>query len=140
MADKAPALPPEGFSVWPSKGPFVPSFATIFFRADGERLIFGLKVQPLHCNAGGIAHGGFIATLADVWLGNSVAHRMPESARFVTSSLSVDYLKPVHPGTWIESTIDRIKIGTRLCHASGAILGDGEPVAAMRATFALLAR
>lgn len=130
----------EGFSVWPNKGRFVPSFATFLFKPSGPHLIFRVEVSPDHCNVAGIAHGGFLSTLADVWLGSNVAHQLPQGTRFVTANLSVDFLKPVASGTWLESTIDRIKIGSRLCHASGAILADGQPVAAMRATFALLAR
>ena len=128
-----------GFSVWPTKGRFVPSFATILFRTSGQNLIFRVEVLPINCNGAEIAHGGFISTLADVWLGYNVAHQLPESASFVTANLCVDFLTPVRSGTWLESAIDRIKIGTRLCHASGAIIADGKPIAAMHGTFALLA-
>ena len=132
--------PTNGFAPWPSKGPFVPSFAKFWYRSSEERLIFRVEVLPAHGNSGGIAHGGFLATLADVWLGANVAHRLPAHARFVTANLSVDYLKPVAIGAWLESEIDRIKVGTRLCYASGAILADSTAVVAMRATFALLDR
>lgn len=138
--DKTDAKQPEGFSIWPTKSEFVRSFATIWYKRSGKQLTFRIQVQPIHCNSGGIAHGGFLSTLADIWLANNVGVQLPESARFVTSNLSVDFLKPAASGDWLESSIDRVKIGTRLCYASGAILGDGEPVAAMHATFALLAR
>jgi len=133
------ATPPEGFSVWPTKSEFVRSFvATMYFKRRDPHLIFRLQVQAVHCNSGGFAHGGFLSTLADIWLANNIAAQLPDSARFVTSNLSVDFLKPAHRGVWLESAIDRVKIGTRLCYASGAILTDGQPVAAMHGTFALL--
>lgn len=130
----------RGFVQWPSKGAFVPSFATLWYRRSGERLVFRVEVSPAHCNSAHIAHGGFLSTLADVWLGANVAQQLPSDTRFVTANLTVDFLMPVSIGTWLESEIDRIKIGTRLCYASGAILADGVAVAAMRATFALLGR
>ncbi|WP_051710481.1 PaaI family thioesterase [Andreprevotia chitinilytica] len=132
----------EGFAIWPARGHFVPSFAQIYYKptiaAAGPGLIFRLEVAPAHCNGFDIAHGGFISTMADVWLANNVGHQLPKETRFVTSSLSVDFLRPVKAGQWIESEIDRIKLGGLLCHASGAILCDGKAIAAMRATFAVI--
>lgn len=112
----------------------------MWYRPSGPRLVFRTEVLPVHCNSGGIAHGGFLATMADVWLGNNVAHQLPADARIVTANLAIDFLKPVQAGSWIESVIDRIKIGSRLCHASGAIVVEGDAVVAAHATFALLAR
>ena len=77
--------------------------------------------------------------MADTWLGYNVAHRLPDSARFVTASLSIDFLKPVGEGDWIESEVDRVKLGATLCHATGAILSESVPVATMRAAFARIA-
>ncbi|MHB8623198.1 MAG: PaaI family thioesterase [Sulfuricaulis sp.] len=128
----------EGFSIWPTPGRFVLSLARIFFKPNGEHLTFRVIVTAGHCNGLDIAHGGFISTLADSWLACNVAHLLPEETRFVTASLSVDFLRPVKAGAWLESEIDRIKLGSRLCHASGAILSDGQPIAAMRAVFAVL--
>lgn len=128
----------EGFSVWPTAGRFVPNLAQVFFMSKGEYLIFRVAVTPEHCNGFDIVHGGFISTMADSWLGYNVAHLLPKETRFVTVSLSVDFLRSVKAGAWLESEIDRIKLGSRLCHASGAILSDGRPVAAMRGVFAVL--
>jgi len=128
----------EGFSDWPKRGNFVPAIARMFFKPDADRLIFRVEVLRAHCNGYHIAHGGFISTMADVWLANNVAHPLPKDSHFVTASLSVDFLRPVKAGAWLESEIDRIKHGSRLHHASGAILSDGRPVAAMRAVFAVL--
>jgi uncharacterized protein (TIGR00369 family) len=128
----------EGFSVWPMAGRFVPALAQVFFKPDGEYLTFRVEVVPDHCNGFSVVHGGFISTMADIWLGYNVAHHLPKETRFATANLSVDFLHPVKAGAWLESAIDRIKLGSYLCHASGAILSDGRPVAAMRAVFAIL--
>jgi len=130
----------EGFSVWPTAGRFVSTLARIFFKQDGEYLTFRVEIVPDHCNGFNIVHGGFISTMADIWLGYNVAHLLSKETRFATASLNVDFLRSVKAGAWLESEIDRIKLGSRLCHASGAILSGGRPVAAMRAAFAVLSQ
>lgn len=128
----------QGFIVWPTAGRFIPRLTRMFYKPQAEHLVFRVEVSPDHCNGFNIAHGGFISTMADSWLACNVAHLLPPQTRFVTASLSVDFLHPVKAGAWIESEIDRIKLGSRLCHASGAILSDDRPVAAMRAVFAII--
>lgn len=128
----------EGFVVCPMTGRFMPSLATLFTRPDGKHMCFRVEVRPEHCNGYGTAHGGFLATLADVWLAYNVIHRLPESARIVTTNLSVDYLSPALAGDGLESQIDRTRMGARLCHASGAITRGGHPIIAMRGTFMVM--
>lgn len=128
----------EGFEPVPPRGRFMPAIARALVREEAAERVFRLVVEEQHCNAGGIAHGGFLSALADPWLGANVANRLAAAQRFVTVDLHVDFLRPVPPGDWLESQMDRVKIGSRLCHASGAIHCRGTPVVAMRATFALL--
>ena len=129
-----PALA-EGFAVWPMAGRFVPGLARIFFRHEGNHLVFGATTEAAHCNGFGIVHGGFISTLADIWLAYSVAHLLPREAHFATANLQVDFLKGVKAGQWLESRIDRIVLGSTLCRASGAIVCAGQAIAGMHATF-----
>lgn len=128
----------EGFAPCPMSGRFVPALMPVLCRREADRLTFRVEVRPAHCNGYKTAHGGFIATLADIWLAYNVFHRLPEGCSIVTSNLGVDYLSPVWAGDLLESQIDRLKIGGRLCHASGAILRHGQAVAAMRASFVVL--
>jgi acyl-coenzyme A thioesterase 13 len=39
--------------------------------ADGGR-VFGLRIEERHRNAGGVAHGGLLATLVDYALGRAI--------------------------------------------------------------------
>lgn len=138
----------EGFHPWPedgrfASGGFVPANARIFVREESRpegapQLRFRVQVEARHCNGSGRAHGGFIATLADVWLAYSLARQLPTAARFVTTSLQIDYLRAVHPGDQLESAIDWLKPGARLGHAAGRILAGDKAVAAMRGVFAML--
>lgn len=128
----------DGFTPWQFAGPFVPTFSRVFYKDDGKCLTFRSSVLPIHCNGRRVAHGGFLATMADVWLGYNVAHALPSEAQFSTCALNMNYVKPVPAGRWIESAIDRVRVGARLCFASGAILCNGKPAAFMSGEFTLL--
>ena len=110
----------------------------VLCKAEGKHLVFRLEARPNHCNGHATLHGGFIATLADIWLAYNVIHMLPKTVSVVTASLTVDYLAPIQAGDILESQIDRVRVGAKLCHASGAILRRGLPVAAMRGSFAVI--
>jgi uncharacterized protein (TIGR00369 family) len=128
----------QGYTPSPAAGPFVPAIACIFQRHEGAQRRFRVEVTAQHCNGGGRGHGGFIATLADVWLAAALADQLAPATRFVTASLQVDFLEAVRPGDCLESETDWVRPGSRLCHASGRICAGGRPVAAMRGVFAIL--
>ncbi|WP_374474502.1 PaaI family thioesterase [Zoogloea sp.] len=129
----------QGYRPWPAAGGFLPANARLFHREDGAHLRFRVELGPAHCNGSGRVHGGFIATLADVWLGYNLARRLAPEVRFVTASLQVDYLGAVAAGDWLESEIDWVRTGGKLNHAAGRIRsGDGRLVTAMRASFVSL--
>ena len=128
----------EGYTLCPMSGLFATAMMPVLCRPDGAHLRFRVEVRPRHCNGHETAHGGFTATLADIWLAYNVIHQLPKTVRIVTASLSVDYLAPARAGDALESQIDRVRIGARLCHASGAILCAGKPIAAMRGVFAVI--
>ena len=128
----------EGYSLWPNPSPFVKGLGSMFVRPEGPHLAFRIRISADHANSGNHAHGGFLSTLADIWLGYNVNHLLPKAARFVTSNLNVSFLRIGAIGQVLDSQIDRIKIGSKLHHASGVILCDGKDVAAMSATFAAL--
>jgi uncharacterized protein (TIGR00369 family) len=131
-------LAEEGFGRCPMTGPFAPTLMPVLCRPEGKHLVFRLEARPEHCNGHVTLHGGFIATLADIWLAYNLIHQLPKTVSVVTASLTVDYLSPILPGDHLESQIDRLRLGAKLCHASGAILRKGQPVAAMRGSFALI--
>ncbi len=129
----------QGYRPCPTKGGFLPANARLFHLEDGAHLRFRVELGPAHCNGSGRVHGGFIATLADVWLGYNLARRLAPEVRFVTASLQVDYLGAVAAGDWLESEIDWVRTGGKLNHAAGRIRsGDGRLVTAMRASFVSL--
>lgn len=128
----------SGFSIWQMPCAFTPWIAPFFFRESDADLVFRVEVDAQHCNGAGTAHGGFLATIADVVLGYNINHRIPKEWRIATSNLSVQFLAPALPGQWVEGRLDRVKVGKRLCHASGTLDIEGVPIVAMQAIFAVL--
>lgn len=128
----------SGFSIWQMPGAFIPSIAPFFYRESDPDLVFRVEVDAQHCNGAGTAHGGFLATIADVVLGYNINHRIPKEWRIATSNLSVQFVTPALPGQWLEGKLDRVKIGKRLCHASGSLDIEGVPIVAMQGIFAVL--
>lgn len=128
----------SGFSIWQAPGAFIPSIAPFFFRVSDADLVFRVEVGAQHCNGAGTAHGGFLATIADVVLGYNINHRIPKEWRIATSNLSVQFLAPTLPGQWVEGKLDRVKIGKRLCHASGTLDVEGVSIVTMHAIFAVV--
>lgn len=128
---------PAGFLPWAAKGPFVDGVANLFVAGDPARPVFGVRVEPTHCNGQGVAHGGFLSTLADVWSAYCLAPRLAPEARFATSSLAVEFVSRAVAGDWLQSEVDRVRIGRSICVVTLAIMGEQRLVALSRASFSL---
>jgi uncharacterized protein (TIGR00369 family) len=129
----------QGYVRWTGSGQFVPPIARVFQRTERGLRCFRLELREQHTNGAGRAHGGFISTLADIWLAGALADRLPAGTRFVTASLQVDFLEALWPGDWIESSIDWCRPGSRLCQIAGRMRNAERDVVAMRAAFSVLA-
>ena len=82
----------------------------LYVRRDaGGRAAFGLLVEPRHCNAKDMCHGGMLAALTDVVLGIGGLEQAAVTGFFITVSLSQDFLAPVPLGSWIEAEVDLLR-------------------------------
>ena len=52
---------------------------------------FEVKVKEMHLNTGGIAHGGFLSTIADTGMGTA-AHKIAGDKRCVTINLDIKFI------------------------------------------------
>ncbi|MBD9676558.1 PaaI family thioesterase [Pseudomonas sp. PDM18] len=127
---------PEGFE--PMRRPdgqqgFVQHCQGIYL--NSERRIVAARVLPVHLNALRIAHGGFLATLADTAFGAllRLAGDFPQPP--VTIELSVDYLRPARLDSWIEAHIEVHKLGRNLCRASLSLMDGERQVVRAKGTF-----
>ena len=62
-----------------------------FKKIDDNNYKFSGKIQDIHLNTGGIAHGGYLATIADAGMGTA-AHMISSGKRCVTINLEIKFL------------------------------------------------
>jgi uncharacterized protein (TIGR00369 family) len=117
---------PEGFRRFNFDIGFVERVGPLYGKWDGARLLMGFRVQPHHCNPGQVAHGGMLATFADMLL--PIAARMQAKADVgfaPTVNLTLDYIAPARLGAWVEGTAEYLKAGKSLFFAQGLATADG---------------
>ena len=132
---------PEGYVRATHGGAFAASPGP-FHAQRGEREIrLGLRVEAWHLNTAGVAHGGLVASLADLGLIHAVGMmreragqpRVPISA----VTLSLDYVGPAPEGAWLEIRAKVTRMGGSLAFVEGVILADAARVGRASAVFSI---
>ena len=80
-------------------------------KVSDELFEFNVTVRDIHLNTGKIAHGGFIASIADTGMGTA-AHQIAGNKRCVTISLNMKYISPGKLNDNLKGTV-RIKKKTK---------------------------
>lgn len=124
---------PRGFSPLGRTSGFLELIGPIYQCAEGP--VIGLRVDHRHLNGRGGAHGGLLATLADITLGYTSAFSVEPAALLSTAHLSIDYLDAVPEGSWLEVRARVSRLGGRLAFASAEFSVDGALVATATAVF-----
>jgi len=99
-----------------------------FKKIDETNFEFSIKILEKFLNTGGIAHGGFIATIADTGMGNA-AHIVAGNKRCVTINLDIKYISA---GKLNEKLVGKVKVLKKtktLVFISSEILGANGVVA-----------
>src|SRR5258706_16095792 len=96
---------PVGFEAFASS-PFFATVGPAWIRRSDVPPTFGIRIEPRHCNSAGTAHGGLLAALADLALGQGIRAVAGRSLRLVTAGLSVDFARPIAPGHRGETPAD----------------------------------
>src|SRR6266516_114511 len=112
---------PEGFAPLFRSSPFLNTIGPIFGKGEGADLIIGLRIVEKHTNARGLAHGGVLATLADIALGYCLAFYTNPPQSLVTTNLTLDFAGSAKLGDWLEVQVDIQKSGARLAFANAYI-------------------
>ena len=108
-----------------------------FKKIDENTFEFSITVLESFLNTGGIAHGGFIATIADTGMGNA-AHLAAGNKRCVTINLDIKFISA---GKLNEKLIGKVKVlkKTRtLVFINCEILGSSNIVATGSGTWKIL--
>ena len=105
--------------------------------AEDGRARVTLEASPDHLNEGGTVHGGVLASLVDMAMGEAVRSSIGEGDVPATSQLTVTYLRPGKPGA-LTVTAEVSKQGDNLTICEADVAQDGKSLVHALATFALL--
>jgi uncharacterized protein (TIGR00369 family) len=109
-------LVPEGFCALENRSGFLRNCGD--FYVHDEQPILAVRLEPHHLNYVQIAHGGFLATVADSAFGVILRRQSASQSVAITVNLNVDYLGPVHEGEWLEAHVEVLKTGRTFINAS----------------------
>jgi uncharacterized protein (TIGR00369 family) len=119
---------PEGFRPLGFAMGFLEVNGPLYGKWDGERIKLGFRIEARHCNPGNVAHGGMLATFADMLLPIAARFQSKVDMGFLpTVNLTCDYLAPAPLGAWVEGEADALKTGKSLLFAHGIAKADGVP-------------
>lgn len=123
---------PEGFTRFDqlTGNAFMEMVGPLFLRIDPEQgPVFGFRVEPRHCNAIGICHGGMIATFADIYLPTQVRFDPEFDDGYTpTISLTLDFVGMGKVGQWVEGRGRLVRRTGRIIFVEGLVTADGEPI------------
>ena len=108
-----------------------------FKKIDEKTFEFSIKILENYLNTGGIAHGGFIATIADTGMGNA-AHISAGNKRCVTINLDIKFISA---GKLNEELVGKVKVLKRtktLVFISSEIFNSDKIVATASGTWKIL--
>ncbi|MBY0394878.1 MAG: PaaI family thioesterase [Thermoleophilia bacterium] len=134
---------PAGYVRATHGGAFAAGIGPLFALRGEREIRLGLRVEARHCNNAGAAHGGLVASLADLGLIHAVGvlreragqPRVPIS----TVTLSLDYLGPAPEGSWLEIHARVTRLGGSLAFVEGTLLADEAQVGRASAVFSIRA-
>jgi len=87
------------------------------------------KVDPDLMNAGGAVFGGYIAALADSYVGLAMMSAIDDDEWFTTSDLRVSFFRPVTKGT-LQVAAEVLNRGRRMAHCECIFVNDDDKVVA----------
>ena len=96
-------------------------------KLDINNFEFSVDVKKIHLNSGGIAHGGFLSTIADTGMGTA-AHILAENRRCVTISLDVKFISAAFINQVLEGRVKIQKKTRSLIFITCKILNSEETV------------
>lgn len=114
LAREPDPAPPEGFHPVGDRGGYDLLIGPFFGKMEYGGMVLAFRCAERHVNGRGVCHGGMIASLADQAAyavrvsGGVVDHSL------VTVSLTIDFLRPVARGAWVEVRTRANKHGRNL--------------------------
>ena len=98
---------------------------------------FIAEIKEIHLNAGKIAHGGFLSTIADTGMGTA-AHKVAGDRRCVTINLNMKFISAGKLGDNLKGDVKILKKMKALVFISCEISNDKEIVVSASGTWKIL--
>ena len=108
-----------------------------FKKIDNENYQFSAKVLDTHLNTGGIAHGGYLATIADAGMGTA-AHMIASGKRCVTINLDIKFISAGKSGEILSGKVKILKKTNTLIFIYCEMLNGNGIVASANGTWKIL--
>lgn len=128
---------PEGFEPRDVGLPFMAAVGPIYLRRGHGPLTFGIRIEHRHCNSKMAAHGGMLASFADVVLGIGGLELADIPGFFITITLTNDYVGPAPLGAWLECRPELVRRTRTMMFVQGLFLADGKPALRASGVFGL---
>ena len=121
-----------------SKKGFIKQLGGIAFKKISENNYeFSGEVKELHLNTSGIAHGGYVSTIADAGMGTA-AHMVASGKRCVTINLDIKFISPGKLGDKLIGKVNIQKRTKSLIFISCEINNKEDIVASANGTWKIL--
>ena len=120
--------PPEGFKPIPGRIGYHMMMAQFYGKMEDGMLVAAFRCSPRHMNNHGTCHGGMLAGFADF---AAYAVRLAaklDRTSIPTVTLSLDYLRPVRLGDWVEARTELTKQGKSLLFSRMTATVEGKTV------------
>lgn len=126
---------PDSFVAVEPNSPFTEAFGPLYECVDDAGFVRAFRVQPYHRNINNVAHGGVLASFADMLLARALRWELDRYG--VTVRLVTDYLSPAKSGEWIEGRSRITGGGNSIAFVMGEAHVGTRPILAATATFRL---
>ena len=105
-----------------------------FKKIDDKNFEFSGEIKEMHLNTGGIAHGGYLATIADAGMGTA-AHMIAAGKRCVTINLGMKFISAGKLGELLIGKVQILKKTKSLVFISCKINSSNDIVAFANGTW-----
>jgi acyl-coenzyme A thioesterase PaaI-like protein len=117
---------PDGFRPLKFAIGFIEAIGPLYGKWDAGKPVMGFRVEMRHCNPGKVAHGGMLASFADMFIPIGARLQGKADVGFApTVSLNLDYIAPAPLGSWVEGRAEFLRAGKSLFFAQGLATADG---------------
>ncbi len=124
------AIPPRTDRYSASLGPF-------YRKPDGDRWLFGFRVEERHLNNNQVVHGGCLMSFADEMMGITV-HFAAGRQRCATISLNNEFVTAAKKGDWIEGRPEIVRVTKSVVFIRGTLMVGEKTILASSGIWKLL--